>query len=124
MANSGFKPFGNSGMLKATFDTTGTANLGNAFGSSRIGSWRIQVVPGGADPGSFTLQERLHGSELSGANWLDLIFYDDSTTTVQSAGASVTGAKILTVVADRADLQLTYTSGADGSTVYATPLLG
>lgn len=124
MANSGFKPFGNSGLLRATFDTSGAVNLGNSFGTSRIGSWRLQFVPGGASPGSFTIQERLHGSELTGANWLDLIFYDDSTSTVQSAGTTVTAAKILTVVADRADIQLTYTSGADGFTVYATPLLG
>lgn len=124
MANSGFKPFGNAGMLRATFDTTGTENLRNAFGSSRIGSWRLQIVPGGADPGTLTFQERLHGSELSGSNWLDLIFYDDSTSTVQAAGTSVSTAKILTVVADRADIQVTYASGADGMTVYATPLLG
>lgn len=127
MANSGFKPFGNSGLLRATFDTSGAVNLGNSFGTSRIGSWRLQFVPGGADPGSFTIQERLHGSELSGANWLDLIFYDDATTTVQAAGASVvgaSGAQLITVVADRVDIQLTYTAGADGCTVYAAPLLG
>lgn len=124
MANTGPTAFGNTGLQKVVLDTTGAVILQNSFGTSRIGSWRLQVVPGGATPGSFTIKERLSGSALTGANWLTCIFYDDSTTTVQSAGTSVTAAKILTVVADGADIELDYTSGADGMTVYARPLLG
>lgn len=111
-------------MQVITLDTTGVVNIHNAFGSSRIGSFRIQSVPGGASPGSFTIQERLHGTGLSGSNWLDLIFYDDSTSTVQAAGTSVSAAKLLTVVADRADIQITYTADTDGMTLYILPMLG
>ena len=124
MANSDLVLIGNAGVKRITLDTTGTVNIRNAFGSSKIGSWRIQTVPGGAFPGSLVLKQRLHGSDLSGANWLTMIYYDDSTSTVASAGAAITTAKILTVVADRTDVQLDYTSGSDGMTVYVSPLNG
>lgn len=112
------------GVRVITLDTTGAVNIRNAFGTSKIGSWRLQVVPGGASPGSFVLKQRLTGTNLSGSNWLTMIFYDDSTSTVQSAGTTVSTAKVLTVVADRTDVQLDYTSGVDGMTVYALPVNG
>lgn len=113
-----------TGLQVVTLDTTGAVNLRNAFGTSKIGSWRLQVVPGGASPGSFVLKQRLSGSGLSGSNWLTMIFYDDSTSTVQSAGTAVTAAKVLTVIADRTDVQIDYTADADGMTVYASPVNG
>lgn len=113
-----------AGVQVITLDTTGTVNLRNAFGTSKIGSWRLQVVPGGASPGSFVLKQRLAGTNLSGANWLTMIFYDDSTSTVQSAGTTVSAAKILTVIADRTDVQLDYTAATHGMTVYAVPANG
>jgi hypothetical protein len=112
------------GVQVITLDTTGAVELMNAFGTSKIGSWRLQVVPGGADPGSFVLKQRMTGTNLSGSNWLTTIFYDDSTSTVQAAGTTVSTAKILTVIADRTDVQLDYTAGADGMTVYASPVNG
>lgn len=113
-----------TGVKKVTLDTTGTKELMNAFGTSRIGSWRLQFVPGGATPGSVVLKTRLTGSGLTGSNWLSPIYYRDDTTTVQATGTPVTTASLVTVVCDSADLQLDYTSGADGMFVYALPIMG
>lgn len=118
---------GTAGVQVVTFTNatgSGTCDLNNAFGTSRIGSWRLQVVPGGAAPGSLVLKTRLTGSGLSGSNWLTPIYYSDATTTTANAGDPITTVGIYTVVCDRCDLQLDWTTGADGMTVYLAPLMG
>lgn len=112
-----------TGTLRVDLDTTGQHVVYNAY-KGKASSWRLQFVPGGASPGSAVLKQRLTGTTLSGSNYLTMIYYDDSTTTVPSAGTAITGAKIITVIADCCDLVFDYTSGVDGMTVYAKPMLG
>lgn len=112
------------GVQVITLDTTGSIVLGNAMGTSKIGSWALQVVSGGAAPGSLVLKQRLHGSGLSGANWLATLYYDESTTTVPSAGDAIVANGLFTIISDRKDVQLDYTADADGMTVYAVPYNG
>ena len=116
-----------TGVKKVSFNNTtgsGTCEINNAFGSSRIGSWRLQVVPGGAAPGSLVLKTRLSGSGLSGSNWLTPIYYSDATTTTANAGDAITTVGIFTVICDRCDLMLDWTTGADGMDVYLAPVMG
>ena len=122
MANT--KKVNDRGVQVITLDTTGAVELNNAFGSSKIGSWGLQVVSGGADPGSLVLKQRLHGTALTGGNWIATLYYDETTTTVPNAGDAITDNGLFTVICDRKDLQLDYTSGADGMTVYAVPYNG
>ena len=115
------------GIRKVSFNNTtgsGTCELGNAFGTSRIGSWRLQVVPGGASTGSLVIKTRLSGSGLSGSNWLTPIYYSDATTTTANAGDPITTVGIFTVICDRCDLLLDWTAGADGMDVYLAPVMG
>lgn len=112
------------GTKVVTLDTTGTVNLGNPYGASGLGSWSLQVVVGGASPGSLVIKQRQHGSGLSGSNWISTLYYNEASTTVPNAGDAITANGIYTVVADKRDVQLDYTSGADGMTVYATPYVG
>ena len=126
MATYNAKTLG-SGVKKVSFNHTtgsGTCEISNAFGTSRIGSWRLQVVPGGASPGSLVLKTRLTGSELSGSNWLTPIYYSDATTTTANAGGPITTVGIFTVICDRCDLLLDWTDGADGMDVYLAPVMG
>ena len=106
-------------------DTTGTIEVGDAMGSSRIGSFQFQVLFGGADPGSLSFKTRLHGDLPIELNFLDTIYYVDQTTTVQSAGDAVSAAERSgTIVCDRRELQLDYTAGADGMGVILLPVMG
>lgn len=107
-----------------TLDTTGAVVIHNSFGSSKIGSWKLQVVVGGGSPGSFVIKQRLHGSGLTGSNWISTLYYNEATTTVPSAGDPVTANGLYVVVCDQCDVQLDYTSGANGMTVYARPYNG
>jgi hypothetical protein len=123
MANS-IKPYGNSGLQVVTLDTSGSVILKNAMGTGKIGSFKLQFEPGGAAPGSVVISKRLHGAPELDLTWINCLYYDESTTTVPSAGDPVSTAMEVVVVADRDDVRLTYTSGVDGMTVLAAAFNG
>lgn len=124
MANSGPTPYGNSGLQLITFDTSGSINIKNALGTGKIGSFKLQFEAGGADPGSVVIKKRLHGAPELDFTWLTCLYYDEASTTVPNAGDAVSASKEVTVVADGDDVQLTYTSGADGMSVLVRPFNG
>lgn len=120
MANS-IKPYRNAGLQLVTLDTTGVVNIKNAMGGGRLGSFKLQFEPGGGDPGSVVIKKRLHGAPELNLTWLTCLYYDEASTTVPSAGDAISTAMEVTVVADGDEVQLDYTSGADGMTVLVRP---
>lgn len=120
MANS-IKPYGNSGLQLVTLDTTGALNIKNAMGAGRLGSFKMQFEPGGGAPGSVVIRKRLHGAPELDLTWLTCLYYDEAATTVPSAGDPISSAMEVVVVADGDEVQLDYTSGANGMTVLVRP---
>lgn len=107
-----------------TLPTSGSDDirLGTAHGVL-AGSWLIHYTPGGAAPSTVTPYIRVTGSNVGASDRVAPVYYNVTGDTIDAATA-ISTAGIYIVDASGADVFLRVTSGADGGTVYAKPVIG
>lgn len=108
------------GGMSIALDTTAVIPL-RTLGDARGKTVYLQVVTGGADPGSFVIKQAIRNSGLTGTDLVDCSYtHIGAGGVITAAGTAVsTGGRVYVVISDGMDTYLDYTAGTDGMTVYA-----
>ncbi|MHB1310637.1 MAG: hypothetical protein ACYC3L_01380 [Gemmatimonadaceae bacterium] len=103
-----------------TLDTDAVIQLGDASGVT-VSQWAVKVkvnTPGG----TFTPKARVVGSELSGSDLDDMVYYSiDSETAITTSSSA---ANIYYIPSDGVDVFLDFVAGGGSITIYVWPFQG